>query len=680
MGSARFLFVTFALAGTLSAQRVGEPTDDLTQIGIDELFSLEVTSAGRKAQQLSKAPAAVYVLTAEDIRRSGANSIPEALQWVPGLTVSHLDGRSWMISARGSTRLFADKILVMIDGRSLYTPLFSGVIWDSIDVPLENIERIEVVLGPGSVMWGPNAVNGVINIITKSSRATKGAQVSAASGNELHGSLMTRWGDTPSDNLSYRFWGKVDDENPAYGSPGYYAFNNQYAIRDPRPVTDLHAEAARFGFRVDDDISAKDQIMIQGDVFTTGRQDPFSYPVFLPGVIDRVQSHSGYDGGFLQASWTHTSSAGNESTLQFSFDGDEIDYAFLGGQINNLTLDYQNRRQTSERNEIYWGAGFQQYWDSTQSQRFAAFVPSSTDYRAGDVVLRDEFQIIPDRLMVSAGMRTDYTSWTRFEFQPSLRLLYTPSSRQSLWVAASRAVRVPSRYDRDLESDAGIEPLLGYLVAASEVGSHSMRSEHAVSLETGYRFQAGQRWSAEASVFWTYYGNLRILQFPAHPQVEVLNGMPVLILPLAEVNAGTGRNWGGELSGTWQVLPRWRLIPSWWYLNQVRWSPGPLYQHYVWDTPLNDPAHQGFLRSQFDLTRRLQLDLMGRARTSNSGYDVPGSVIFDARLGYHPWRNSELSFDMQDVLDRHVLDTYTEAPFVAIPLRRTFVVRWRQSF
>src|SRR5579884_4116359 len=183
MPGGRFLFTLACAMAALHAQRVGDPTDDLTKVGMDELFSVEVTSVGRKAEKLSKAPAAVYVLTAEDIRRSGASSIPEALEWVPGLTVSHVAGGSWMISARGSTRLYSNKILVMVDGRSLYTPLFSGVIWDAIDVPLEDIDRIEVVLGPGAVMWGPNAANGVINIITRKARATEGSTVSIGAGN-----------------------------------------------------------------------------------------------------------------------------------------------------------------------------------------------------------------------------------------------------------------------------------------------------------------------------------------------------------------------------------------------------------------------------------------------------------------------------------------------------------------
>lgn len=664
----------------LLAQRVGDPTDDLTQVGIDELFRLEVTSVGRKAEKISKAPAAVYVLTAEDIRRSGASSIPEALQWVPGLTVTPVDGRSWMISARGGTRLYADKILVMIDGRSLYTPLFSGVIWDSIDVPLENIERIEVVLGPGAVMWGPNAVNGVINIITRSARETKGAAVSAAGGNALHGSLMARISATFTDRMAWQVWSKVDDANPAYGSPGYYAFNTAYLFRDPRPVTDLHDESGRIGFRGDADLTAKDQLMIQGDFYDSARQDPFGYPVLMPSVFDVVQSHSSYQGGFLQASWTHTTSPDQESTLQFTVRRDDIDYAFLGGNENNLTLDYQNRRQTSDRNEVYWGAGYQQYWDSTYSNRFAAFNPASADYRAGDVVLRDEYQLVPDRLLVSAGVRADYTNWSRFDWQPSLRFLYTPSNRQSLWFAASRAVRVPSRYDRSIETESGMEPFQGLVLPVGEVGSTGMRPETEVSLETGYRVQSGQRWSADASVFWSYYENLRILQVPAGMELITVGNVQIPLFGLTEVNRGVGRSWGSELSATWQVTKRWRLIPSWSYLNEVHWAPGPLGLQYFWDALLADPAHQGLLRSQFDLSRRLQVDLMARGRTEDPAYGVPGDVMLDARIAYHPSRRSELSLSVQDLLNRQVIEGYPEGSFVVIPQRRTCVLRWRQDF
>src|SRR5450432_1191845 len=261
----RLLAVVSAGLQALFAQRVGAPTDDLTNVAVDELFNIQVTSVGRKAQKISKAPAAVFVLTADDIRRSGATSIPEALQWVPGLTVLRPDGRSWVVSARGSSRLYSDKILVMIDGRSLYTPLFSGVVWDAVDVALQDIERIEIVRGPGAVMWGPNALNGVINIITKSAQSTKGAAVSLAAGNELRGAAETRFGAAPSERLAYRVWGKLDYRTPAFSSPGYYFFDS-FTYRDPA-IKNLDEADGRLGFRIDGQPTEKDQWTVQGDLY-----------------------------------------------------------------------------------------------------------------------------------------------------------------------------------------------------------------------------------------------------------------------------------------------------------------------------------------------------------------------------------------------------------------------------
>ncbi|HEY2016188.1 MAG TPA: TonB-dependent receptor plug domain-containing protein, partial [Bryobacteraceae bacterium] len=403
----RIATVAISLSAIVLAQRVGAPTDDLDKLSADELFSLQVTSVGRKAQRLSKAPAAVFVLTAEDIRRSGATSIPEALQWVPGLTVLRLDGRSWAISARGSNRLYSNRMLVMIDGRSLYTPLFSGVIWDAIDVPLEDVEQIEIVRGPGAVMWGPNAMNGVVNIITKRAQTTAGALVSASTGNELRGAAEARWGAAPNDKLAYRFWGKTEYRTPAYSSPGIFYFD-EFTYRDPS-IRNLDSATGRMGFRFDGQPSQKDQWMVQGDLYKLDRQDANAYPLIQPSV-ERMQGHTDYEGGFIQARWTHINAAGNESVWQFSYDRNRIDYPFVVGNLNNLTMDYQKRWQTGERNEIYAGIGYQQYWDSTTFHRFASFDPPQSAYHTGDVVLRDEWQFVPERLLASAGVRLDYGS------------------------------------------------------------------------------------------------------------------------------------------------------------------------------------------------------------------------------------------------------------------------------
>jgi len=665
--------------GICSAQHVGVPTDDLDKVGVDELFNVQVTSVGRKAQELSKAPAAVFVLTAEDIRRSGATCIPEALQWVPGLTVLHLDGRSWVVSARGAANIYANKILVMIDGRSLYTPLFAGVVWDAVDVDLEDVEQIEVVRGPGAVMWGPNAVNGVINIITKRAQATRGGTASAASGNQLHGETEVRWGAAPSDSFAYRVWGKLEESDPAYGSPGYFFLGKNYTHQDPS-VTDLDAASGRLGFRFDGKPTEKDQWMVQGDLYRMGRHDILAYPVMQPSTVAMANGHTGYAGGYIQGSWTHAGSAATESSLHFSFNRDGLDYPYIGGNVDNMTIDFQQRWKTAERNEIYWGAGYQQYWDSTYSNRFAGFEPASYVYRVGDAVVRDEWQFVPGQWMVSAGVRLDYSSYRRLEYQPSFRLLYTPSSKQSVWFAASRAVRVPCRFDRDLRVNEGEAVAYGLPIALSGAGSESLQSETERSLEMGYRLQSGQRWSVDASIFWSYYGRLQAIQAPLFPVIAFNGPIPTFTLPMVADNAGAGRSYGGEIWGMWQVRPGWRLIPSYSYLNETTWLPASTSMNYLWTMqPLTVP-HQALLRSQHDLSRTLRLDLTAKGRSRDVRYALPGAFLLGARLGWRPTRSGELSFSVDNLTDRQVLEAYSMAPNIAIPIRRTFVLRWTQRF
>jgi iron complex outermembrane receptor protein len=661
------------------AQRVGIPTTDLDKVSVDELFSVEVTSVDHKAQQLAKSPAAVYVLTAADIRRSGATSIPEALQLVPGLTVLQLDGRSWTVSIRGGARQYADKILVMIDGRSLYTPFFSGVVWDTIHVPMDDIEQIEVVRGPGAVMWGPNAVNGVINIITKNARDTKKVQVSSAGGTGLVNATDFRWGAGAGDHAAWRVWGQFEDLNPADGSPGYF---NLAAVGPFRAgsIQDLNSRSGAFGFRGDGQFSDQDQWMMEGDLFQTNRTDPQVNPILFPVNVQQSTAQSNYFGWSLMGRWIHTTSQG-ENTLQFSFDRTDLDYSFIGANLDNLNVNYESRRQTGERNEFYWGVGYQQYWDHSDGDLRFTYNPPSALYRDADVVARDEWQFIPGSLTGSAGVRLDYDSYHQLEYQPSLRLIYTPDSHQSAWFAVSRAVRSPNRVDRDFVGSPGSELLEGYPVELWMFGSKTMRSEVERSVEAGYRFQWGQHWSVDGSVYWSYYERLRGIEGQSTPTLSFPNGVPTLTGSVYTCNCGAGRSYGAEIWGTWQVRPGWRLSPEYSYLNEARWLPSSPYLEYLWDGTPVDLAHQGVMRSQHDLAHHLQLDLTGRARSRDEAlYHVPGVFLMDARLSWKPWHTGEFSLTVKNLAGRQVMEGFPELETVAIPIRRTFVFKWTQRF
>jgi iron complex outermembrane recepter protein len=676
----RLLISFVCLLGVSFGQRVGTPTDDLTKLAEDELFSIQVTSVGRKAQQLSKAPAAVFVLTAEDIRRSGATSIPEALRWVPGLTVLTPDGRAWVISARGSARLYADKILVMIDGRSLYTPMFSGVIWDAVNVPLGDVEQIEIVRGPGAVMWGPNAVNGVINIITRKSRATTGGYLMAASGNQLQGSAEARWGAAPNDRLSYRFWGKADYLTPAFSSPGVFALYGTSYIGSH--IENLDEGSLSLGVRLDGQINSRNEWMLQASLFRTDRQDVLALPSVQPNY-SRLAGNTDYRGGFIQGSWTRVQSAGNESVLRFSYDASDLRYTLIGGISNNLNIDYEKRRQTGARNEIFWGGGFQQYWDRTSPSASVSFDPLSAVYRSGNGVVRDEFQLVPGKLLASAGVRLDYNSFRNVVLQPSFRLLYTQGPAQSAWVAVSRAARTPNRVDRGFSFDDGSRWMPGVPLPISFQlhGSSAMRAEIARSAEFGYRRQVRQRWSIDASLFYTRFENLRSINATLPPKLSIEGQSVKLTVPGTFENAGTGRAYGAELWSILQMRNGWKLIPAYAYLRETRSLPASsATAWYLWDRRATDIRHQGSIRSQHDLSPKWQLDLMARLRSRDRTFGMPGAVLLDARLSRHLSRSTELSFQVNNLTNRQIMEVGSDSSEVSIPIRRVFLIRLAQRF
>ncbi len=672
----RLLALSLSTISVVSAQLTGVPPADLDKLSVDELFRTQVTSVGRKAQELSKAPAAVFVLTAEDIRRSGAASIPEALQWVPGLTVLSIDGRSWAISARGDAWQYSNKILVMVDGLSLYMPLFSGVLWDTIGVPMEDIDRIEVVRGPGAVMWGPNAVNGVINIITKRAQQTKGTSVSIAGGNATPASAEVHYSAAPDEDLAYRISASASYAVPASGSDGTFYLLQQL----PYPVGkvgNMAENAAHLDFRLDGQSAwMGGQWMVQGDLYNVGEQDPLAYGVVVPIVVDRSEGHTNYYGGYLQAQWAHTGAHGSESKLKFTYDRLAARYPYLGGLAQNMTVDFQDRRQWGARNEIYWGLGFQQYWDKVEWTQVEGFTSPRSVYRAGDAVIRDEYQLVPDRWTVSLGARVDYTSFGRFEYQPSLRVLFTPSARQSAWMAVSRAVHAPDRTDHDFVYDDGATFKNGVNITPLIYGSPSLRSEVERSLEAGYRVQSGRHWSLDTSAFWSYYNRLRGEAASVQPSVDAYGN---LTIPYVGCNCRWGRSYGVEIWGTLQVASGWRLLPSYSYLNQTEWLPSSLYFLYATNSVANVP-HQATLRSQHDLSRNWKFDWGARFRSHDVGWDLPGVLLWDARVSWKPSRSTEFSANLQNLTNRRLLEAYSLAATPSLLLRRTFVVQLTQKF
>jgi iron complex outermembrane receptor protein len=288
---------------------------------------------------------------------------------------------------------------------------------------------------------------------------------------------------------------------------------------------------------------------------------------------------------------------------------------------------------------------------------------------------------VGQRLLVSAGVRVDYSSLHRLEYQPSLRFLYTPDTRQSAWVAASRAVRTPNRFDRDIVADDGTYLIQGLPVNVGFTGTKPFASEVERSLEAGYRRQSGQRWSVDASVFFSYYERLRALEAPLIPTIVFDGQAPRFVATARTNNAGAGHSYGGELWATWRVHPRLQFMPSYSYLEERRWLPTrTAVSQYAWDGHLSSLKHQGTLRSQIDLGPNVQLDLMARARSRDPMWEIPGALLLDARLAWRPLRASELSLTVRDLTNRQVLEGLSEGPTPAIPLRRILILKLTQRF
>jgi iron complex outermembrane receptor protein len=447
------------------------------------------------------------------------------------------------------------------------------------------------------------------------------------------------------------------------------------------PIKNLNTGSAQAGFRLDGQSGKYDSWMVQGSAYTKDLQDPLAFAAPAPNPINRIQAQSDYTGGFLQGQWTHSKSENGETVVRFSTDVIKTTYPYVVGTQHNTTFDVQKRFTLGEKHEISYGGGFQLYQDKVPQGSYVRFTPQSTVDRSGNVVVRDEWQVLPDRLMVSTGIRLDYSSYGHLEYEPSFRLLYTPSQSQSLWAAASRAVRNPNRFDHDITVDAGTFNMGLPLPLKTEViGNPNLRSEVERSLEVGYRLQSGQRWSVDASAYWSRYDRLRLLEGPSVPGLKLAGQQPLLYMPMEFTNAGAGRNYGGEVWGYIQVTPTWRLTPEYSYLNETRWMPPAQTSTFKWDSRNGTVAHQGLLRSQHNLPHNLQFDLTIRARSRNTGFDLPGAVLVDARLGWRPFRKSEVSIAVEDATNRKVLESLPEGPMVAIPTGRSFTLKWTQRF
>ncbi len=665
-------------AQTPSTSRV-EPVEDLS---VEEILGLQVTSVGRKAQQVANAPAAVYVITQEDIRRSGATTIPDILRIVPGLVVARINGNNWGISSRGGTRQFANKMQVMIDGRPVYNRLFSGVYWDSQDLIIEDIDRIEVVRGTGSVMWGSNAVNGVIHIITKAAQDTQGSQVTLGTGNEERAFSSYRFGGKLGEKFFYRVWGKQNYRQ--FYAPGSPLIRRSLVATPGQPrnfndgsADDQDGSALRMGFRLDWQKSAKDIVQVSGMIFRNSLSLE-SWELGAGAVPNRLRLEERSPGGNLLARWVRSNSSNSETSVQFWADRSSRQSQLYSLRLDAVDLDVQHRRQLSESNEIHFGTGFRLTTDNLTSAHAFRFREQTRTDSLSNLMVRDEHQWFSRRVTVSAGIRVEQNTYTGFEWQPAFKFLYTPTKSHSFWAGWSRAVRTPSRAERDTETlSFGRTESQGLPVLIDLIGNQNLRAELVREWSAGYRYQQRQKWSIDLNLFHNRLTRLGSLELGERS----LEFAPSLLLR-QRVFAGNGREGstrGFEVAGSASLRAWWKVHGSYSYLsNFSRAVPGStdpvLYANG------EEPRHQVKMRSLWNLSQRWQFDVSGYAVDSIPAYQVPGRLRLDSRLGWKPTRSHELSFIVQDWLDQRRLEFQSELFIYAVPVRRSMILRWTVRF
>jgi len=608
---------------------------DLTRLTLEELMDIQVTSVSKGEEDISKAASAIFVITQEDLRRSGVNTIPEALRMVPGVQVAQIDSSTWAISARGFNSRFANKLLVLIDGRSVYTHVFAGVFWDEQDLVLADVERIEVIRGPGGTLWGANAVNGVINIITKKAQDTLGGQVSAGGGNldRFVGSI--RYGEKIGDNAAVRVWGK------------YYNRNNLDDLQGNSAPDEF--ETGRGGMRLDWDASEANSFTFQGDVFAGEYAVKTSNAVtsLVPLTTSDLTQDAQIRGGNFLTRWQHRFSESSDMALQFFYNRDHRNSLLLKKLlVDTYDLDFQHRFQLGSRHEILWGLGHRYIQDSFENSIGISYFPDRNLNYVSNAFVRDKIALIPDHLYLTLGSKLSINNYTGFEFQPSARLAWTPNDKHTVWAAVSRAVRTPSRSGDSGRFNAAVVTLPGPIPAVAVIqGQLNFESEDLLAVEMGYRVRPHERLYFDIAAFANIYDDLQSFEVEAP-----IPGVPVE-LPIVTRNRLEGETYGVELAATWDATDWWRLNGAFtWFQMDLRKDPISTDQNVV-GFEGNDPEFQWNLRSHIDLPSNWEFDQMLYYVDALKSQQVRSYFRLDLRLGWRPAKNIEVSLVAQNLLD-----------------------------
>lgn len=607
---------SLSLAGMVSDNGQGEllamaSTDQFLELSLESLMDIEVTSVSKRSEKLSAAAASIFVLTGEELKRSGARNFPEALRLVPGLFVARTDAHTWVVTARGFASTLADKLEVLLDGRSLYTPLFSGVFWEAQDTYFADVERIEVIRGPGAALWGANAVNGVINIVTKSSADTIGTQVQLAGGGNLESAVSARHGFNIGDRAQARVYAKqqtTDDQETASGSDAKDGYRHK-----------------QWGFRSDWQLSDKQQLTVQGDQYE--------------GDINRGASEDETYSGFnLLARWQRQLPSGGQYQLQAYFDRTDRNQPGIFAEDRETSdIEFQHSFSVGERQQWVWGAGYRRSEDKITNSALIQFLPDQRDIERWSVFAQNQIALTPKTMQLTLGVKIEDNDFTGTEVQPSVRLAWTPDDKRTVWGSLSRSVRTPNRLDDDIVVVSGASPT--FFIE----GNREFESEEVITLELGYRRSLTEKLSLDGTMFYNDYDQLRGVDYtgspPQNPRID---------------NTREGSGKGIEIMLHYTASPTWAMYLGGSFFDLELDRKDGFIDPSVSSEDENDPRIQGFARSVWQ-SGRLSLDGTLRHVETIEDQNTPSYTELDVRVAWQLEQGLELAIVGSDLLhDEHL--------------------------
>ena len=636
-------------------------SDEMLELPIEDLLNVKITSVSKKSQALSDAAAAVFVISQDDIKRSGVTSVPEALRMAPGVEVARVSSNKWAVSARGFNGSFANKLLVLMDGRSVYTPAFSGVYWDAQDVLLEDVERIEVIRGSGAALWGANAVNGVINIITQSASKTQGGLLVAGTGSKETGFGAFRYGTQLNEDTAMRAYVKGFER-------GSFATQTGSDSGDDW-------QKQQGGFRIDSHVSMVDDVTLQGDLYQNKNNQTLLMPTLVAPYTQQLSDTANASGGNLTTRWQHTVSLTEKYTLQAYYDHYQRDELFMGEVRDTLDVDFQHNVLLTERQDVIWGLDYRYSHDDMKGTAYSTIDPSSRNNQLFSAFVQDEVMLIDKRLWLTIGSKFEHNDYTGFEGQPTAKLMWEPQAGQRVWASVSRAVRTPSRLENDMNlhirTFTTAVPGLPFQVpvALTLMGDRDYKAETLLSYELGYRINVVDTVSLDLTAFYNDYTHLRST---TRGTPSIVGTMPngSIEQPTFFSNHSYGNTYGFEMATVWQMADWWRWDANYSFLDT---------HLYAYDVDQGaSPQHKTSLRAGLTPVKNITLDFwlryVGAATSINpirgtEAHAISAYTALDIRLGWKPHSSLELSVTGQNLLDKYHLeyvDEFYTAP-TAIP-------------